>query len=148
MFLTKGITNEDAQTLLPEYLAKSSDPTTRDQGMKMVRHLAEVAWSPVRDGMDTPFHYCGPKVSVEVATKFVETVLRHHEYELFNKAMGWFKNQVDTWVFTLVSKAAAEDLSFDFTQIKVRCVFPTSTGYIGADTAAQSASQFDNSCRE
>ncbi|KAK0641423.1 hypothetical protein B0T16DRAFT_214481 [Cercophora newfieldiana] len=118
MFLTKSITNEEAQKLLPEYLSKCSDSAIREQGIQMVRHLAELAWSPVRDGMSTPFHYCGPKIAVEVVIKVAHAALRYHEYDLFNKIVEWLKNQVGPWMFSIIKEVAAEDLTLDFTQIK------------------------------
>ena len=87
--------------------------------MKMVRQLANRAWLPVKDGLDNPLYYCGPKFDSKVATQFLETLLVHREYELFNTAVGWFKTQVGAWLFALVKKAARED-TFDFSQVKDR----------------------------
>ncbi|KAK3379221.1 hypothetical protein B0T24DRAFT_545961 [Lasiosphaeria ovina] len=118
-FLTEGITRSAAQDLLPRYLTQCSDPKTRDSAMKMVDHLAKLAWSSDKPTTHSYSYMYGgePKFSPEIAMQFLEIVLRHREYELFSKAVGWFRTQVGTRLFTLVRTAAAGD-SFDFTQAK------------------------------
>ncbi|KAK0724019.1 hypothetical protein B0T21DRAFT_395412 [Apiosordaria backusii] len=115
-FLIKGTTKKEAQILLPQYLAKCANSETRESAMKIVRHLAQFAWSD--KSLDRYTYYSEPLVfNEEIALHFVATVLEHREYELFCQAMDWFKSKLGTPLFALVKKAAAED-SFDFSQVK------------------------------
>lgn len=91
--------------------------------MKMVRHLAHLAWSSDKSPDRFLAYSSDPNLfNAEIALQFVATVLRHREYELFCQAVDWFKTKVGAQLFALVKKAAAED-SFDFTQVKDRYVF-------------------------
>jgi len=121
-FLTKGITGTAAETLLPQYLAKCSDSKARDAAMRMVRHLARFAWELDDSwGRYSQIAY-NPTLDIDIALQFVETILRHREYKLFCKALGWFKTGAGSQLFTLVKEAANGD-SFDFSQVKDRWVF-------------------------
>lgn len=122
-FLTKGITKTDAQSLLPQYLAKCSDSETRDAAMQMVRHLARLAWEQNRDTYMgrlltyTEVNRSDQSFDVEIALQFVATILRHQEYELFCKALDWFKTKVGAQLFVFVEKAISKDPCC-FSQIK------------------------------
>ncbi|KAK0716376.1 hypothetical protein B0H67DRAFT_684362 [Lasiosphaeris hirsuta] len=117
-FLTKGITQKAAQDLLPQYLMRCSDPALAGSAMKMVHHLAQLAWSSEEFTTDSYPNYGRERMIVEeIAMQFFEVVLVRREYELFRKAVGWLKTQLGTRLFTLVKSAAAEE-SFDFDQVK------------------------------
>ena len=116
-FLIKGLNNNEAQARLPQYLEKCSAPETRELGMKVVRQLARTAWS--RDPL-YGFYFgrsSSDPLNIEIALKFVATILKYREYDLFNKALGWFKTKVGAELFAHVKEAAAAP-SFKFRKIK------------------------------
>ncbi|KAK0718024.1 hypothetical protein B0T26DRAFT_830139 [Lasiosphaeria miniovina] len=118
-FLTKAITRTDAQGLLPKYLLRCSDPKNRASVMKTVQYLAQRAWSSASSTSAAENYVYIPEseFSMEVVLQFLETVLLCQQYELFSKALGWFRTRVGTPLFALVKTAAAEEL-FDFTKVK------------------------------
>lgn len=118
MFLTKGIQATEAERRLPQYLAKCSDSETRPAAMRMVRHLARVAWKSRGSWVAHSQSWHVPTLNVEIAMEFAETILKYREYELFGEAMGWFK-KVEPKLFALVKVATTEG-SFDFGQVKDR----------------------------
>ena len=116
-FLIKGLNNNEAQTRLPQYLDKCSAPETRELGMKVVRQLARTAWS--RDPL-YGFYFgssSSDPLNIEIALNFVATILKYREYDLFNKALGWFKTKAGAELFAHVKEAAAAP-SFKFRKIK------------------------------
>ncbi|KAK4185046.1 hypothetical protein QBC35DRAFT_504643 [Podospora australis] len=116
MFLTQSVTRDEAQNLVPQYLAKCADPKTYESAMKMVHHLARLSWAVDNFGSYN-YNYTDQKFSPAIAAEFLETILLHRQYELFNKAIGWFKTRLGTKPFDLVRRAAADD-SFEFSRIK------------------------------
>jgi len=121
VFLTTGLTRIAAQDLLPQYLKKCSDPTTRESAMKTVKHLAQFAWSGKfhsRAGLNFEDEI---RLKIQVAIQFLETMLRLGEYEEFNKALGWFKGlATHLQLFTLIATVASSEAAFDFSQVKNR----------------------------
>jgi hypothetical protein len=118
-FLIKGITESGAQGLLPVYLVRVLDPTTREKAMPIVRSLARKAWSPGKSGYNFPatkgFHE--PTVM-----QFLENSLLCREYGLFSEALPWFDTKLGARLYSIVRTATTEH-SIDFAQVKDRFVF-------------------------
>lgn len=138
-FLIKGITKSGAQSLLRQYLSKVDDPATAESGWKMVKHLAELAWSSSH-GVSAGSHYSSyevPRLDLEVAMEFFLATLSLGKYELFGSTLGYFLTKGPATIalpltkelptiamplFEIVGSEALSD-SLDFAQIKDRFVY-------------------------
>ncbi|KAM7211288.1 hypothetical protein V8F06_013320 [Rhypophila decipiens] len=114
VFLAPNFDSRQAQSRLPEYLARCCeyDPQTRQLAMNMVRHLAEAAWSPRYNTFSLEGR------DVEILMEVVNVVLQNNNYDLFRLVFSWMNERYENQLVAAVKEIIKKDRSFEFSHVK------------------------------